>query len=63
MPMISLEDCIGMCGLDPDEVAAIGEHEQYSRHRRRCARRLSAQTGRWSGTYPGHDLRSAADPD
>jgi hypothetical protein len=27
MPMISLEDCIGMCGLDPDEVAAIGEHE------------------------------------
>jgi hypothetical protein len=26
-PMISLEDCIGMCGLDPDEVAAIGEHE------------------------------------
>lgn len=25
--MISLEDCIGMCGLDPDEVAAIGEHE------------------------------------
>jgi predicted protein tyrosine phosphatase len=26
-PMISLEDCIGMCGLDADEVAAIGEHE------------------------------------
>jgi hypothetical protein len=25
--MISLEDCIGMCGLDADEVAAIGEHE------------------------------------
>jgi predicted protein tyrosine phosphatase len=25
--MISLEDCIGMCGLDTDEVAAIGEHE------------------------------------
>ena len=25
--MISLEDCIGMCGLDADEVAAISEHE------------------------------------
>ena len=25
--MISLEDCIGMCGLDADEVAAIAEHE------------------------------------
>jgi hypothetical protein len=26
-PMISLEDCIGMCGLNANEVAAIGEHE------------------------------------
>jgi hypothetical protein len=26
--MISLEDCIALCGLDPDEVAAIAEHEQ-----------------------------------
>jgi len=25
--MISLEDCIGMCGLDEEEVAAISEHE------------------------------------
>jgi hypothetical protein len=25
--VISLEDCIGMCGLDADEVAAIAEHE------------------------------------
>jgi hypothetical protein len=25
--MISLEDCIAMCGLEPDEVAAIAEHE------------------------------------
>jgi hypothetical protein len=25
--MISLEDCIGLCDLSPDEVAAIGEHE------------------------------------
>ena len=25
--MIGLEDCIAMCGLDPDEVAAICEHE------------------------------------
>jgi len=25
--MISLEDCIGTCGLDADAVAAIGEHE------------------------------------
>jgi hypothetical protein len=24
--MISLEDCIGLCGLDEDEVAAIAEH-------------------------------------
>ena len=25
--MISREDCIGLCGLDEDEVAAICEHE------------------------------------
>jgi hypothetical protein len=25
--MISLEDCLGLCGLEPDEVAAIVEHE------------------------------------
>lgn len=26
--MIGLEDCIAMCGLEPEEVAAICEHEQ-----------------------------------
>jgi len=26
--MISIEDCIAMCGLDDKEVAAISEHEQ-----------------------------------
>jgi hypothetical protein len=30
MAMISLEDCIGLCGLDEDEVAAISEHERIS---------------------------------
>ena len=25
--MITLEDCIALCGLEPDEVAAISEHE------------------------------------
>jgi len=25
--MIALEDCIGLCGLDEDEVEAISEHE------------------------------------
>ena len=25
--MISLEDCIGLCGLEEDEIAAISEHE------------------------------------
>ena len=25
--MITLEDCIAMCGLDPDEIAAVMEHE------------------------------------
>jgi hypothetical protein len=25
--MISVDDIIGMCGLDPDEVEAIAEHE------------------------------------
>ena len=25
--MISLEDCVGLCGLDENEVAAISEHE------------------------------------
>jgi hypothetical protein len=28
--MISLEDCIGLCGLDEHEIAAIGEHEHIS---------------------------------
>jgi hypothetical protein len=28
--MISLEDCIGLCGLDEDEVAAISEHEHIT---------------------------------
>jgi hypothetical protein len=28
--MISLEDCIGLCGLDADEVAAIAEHEHIA---------------------------------
>lgn len=28
--MISLEDCIAMCGLDADQVAAIAEHEHIS---------------------------------
>jgi hypothetical protein len=26
-PMITLEDCIGLCGLTEDEVLAIAEHE------------------------------------
>ena len=25
--VVSLEDCIGMCGLNAEEVAAIAEHE------------------------------------
>jgi hypothetical protein len=25
--MISLEDCIGLCGLDEEEIAAVSEHE------------------------------------
>jgi len=25
--MISLEDCIGLCGLDEEQVEAISEHE------------------------------------
>jgi hypothetical protein len=25
--MIPLEDCIGLCGLDEEQVAAISEHE------------------------------------
>ena len=25
--MISLQDCLALCDLTPDEVAAIGEHE------------------------------------
>lgn len=25
--MITLEDCVGLCGLTPEEVHAIGEHE------------------------------------
>jgi len=28
--MISLEDCIAMCGLEPDEVVAICEHEHMA---------------------------------
>src|SRR3954469_17306803 len=25
--MISLEDCVGLCDLSPEEIEAIGEHE------------------------------------
>jgi hypothetical protein len=25
--MISLDDCVAMCGLSPEEVAAVSEHE------------------------------------
>jgi hypothetical protein len=25
--MISLDDCVALCGLTPDEIAAIAEHE------------------------------------
>lgn len=25
--MISLEDCVAMCGLSPEEIAAVSEHE------------------------------------
>jgi len=25
--MITLDDCMALCGLDPDEVAAVAEHE------------------------------------
>jgi hypothetical protein len=28
--MITLQDCIDLCGLDEDEVAAISEHEHVS---------------------------------
>jgi hypothetical protein len=28
--MISLKDCIGLCGLEEDKVAAISEHEHIS---------------------------------
>ncbi|CAN7601196.1 hypothetical protein LJR219_004559 [Phenylobacterium sp. LjRoot219] len=28
--MISLENCIGFCGLEEDEVAAVAEHEHVS---------------------------------
>lgn len=28
--MISLEDCIALCGLDADEVAAVADHEHVS---------------------------------
>jgi hypothetical protein len=28
--MISLEDCIGLCGLTEEEVLAIAEHEHMS---------------------------------
>jgi hypothetical protein len=27
LAMITLQDCIDLCGLDPDQVAAISEHE------------------------------------
>lgn len=49
--MISLEDCIGLCGLTENEVAAIAEHEhipevaaaalaQYMLHRKHGAEDL-----------------------
>ena len=43
--MIGLEDCIAMCGLEPDEVAAICEHEHIGAVP--AAYSLTRLAGRW----------------
>ena len=55
--MISLDDCIALCGLTEDEVLAIAEHEHISRDRRGIAWSLSIELGPWHRADSQHDLR------
>jgi hypothetical protein len=51
--MISLEDCIAICGLDADQVAAIAEHEHISEMAAAAACELCAQAGWRTRAPPG----------
>ena len=51
--MLSLEDCIGLCGLSEEEVLAIAEHE-------RIPELAAAEMGHYLVCAPGGELRIKA---
>ena len=53
--MISLEDCIGLCGLDEDKVAAISEHEHIPEMAAGRIGELFADAAPWRRNHPNHD--------
>src|SRR4051812_18990761 len=55
--MISLEYCVGLCGLSPEEIEAIGEHEDAGDHHRCHAWKLPHAERARAGKGPGHDHR------
>ena len=55
--MIALEDCIGLCGLDEDEVAAISEHEHIPEMAAARIGELFADAASWRRNHPNHDHR------
>jgi hypothetical protein len=51
--MLSLEDCIALCGLSEEEVLAIAEHE-------RIPELAAAEMGNYLVSAPGGELRIKA---
>lgn len=51
--MLSLEDCIALCGLSEEEVLAIAEHE-------RIPELAAAEMGNYLASAPGGELRIKA---
>jgi hypothetical protein len=58
--IISLEDCIAICGLEAIEVQAIAEHEHIPEISA-AALALSASSGWWGEAHPQNDPRRYTD--
>jgi hypothetical protein len=55
--MISLADCLAMCGLSEDEVLAIAEHEHIPEIAHRSTSSVFVESGAWPRENSGHDRR------
>ena len=55
--MISVQDCIDLCGLNEDEVAAIGEHEHIPEVAAAALAQLLVTSTAWRGNYSNNDHR------